>query len=321
VSGRERTDGRDDGAGRAAEAPSDIPAPGWKSIAKRVMAEVKEDQVQAVAAGLAFYAMLAIFPALIALVSIYGLVADPADVQEQVTSIAEALPSDAAGVVEEQLGSIVDSSSGALGWAAILSIIGALWTASSGVQQLIKSVNNAYDEEETRGFVRLRGLALLLTLGFMVVALLSLGLIVVIPPLLDSLSLGQGATWLIDIGRFLLLGAVVMVVLALIYRVAPDRDDPRWRWVSWGAVIATIIWIAASILFSVFVSQFGSYQETYGALAGVIVLLMWLFISAFIVLLGAEINSEIEHQTAVDTTTGEPAPMGRRGAVKADTVA
>jgi membrane protein len=313
--------GRDDGAGRTAESPSDIPAPGWRSIAKRVMAEIKEDQVQVVAAGLAFFAVLAIFPALIALVSIYGLVADPADVQEQVTSFAEALPSEAAGVVEDQLGTIVESSSGTLGWAAILSIVGALWTASSGVQQLIKSVNNAYDEEETRGFVRLRGLALLLTLGFIVVALVSLGLIVVIPPLLESLSLGEGVTWLIDIGRFVLLAAVVMVVLALIYRVAPDRDDPQWRWVSWGAVIATVIWIVASILFSVFVSRFGSYQETYGALAGVIVLLMWLFISGFIVLLGAEINAEIEHQTAVDTTAGEPAPMGRRGAVKADTVA
>ena len=321
MSARQQLGAREDGAGRTAERPSDIPAPGWKSIAKRVVAEVKEDQVQAVAAGLAFYAMLAIFPALIALVSIYGLVADPADVQEQVTSLAEALPSDAAGVVEEQLGSIVDSSSEALGWAAILSIVGALWTASSGVQQLIKSINNAYDEEETRGFLRLRGRALLLTLGFIVVALLSLGLIVVVPSLLDSLSLGEGMTWVIDIGRFVLLAAVVMVILALIYRVAPDRDDPQWRWVSWGAAIATVIWIVASVLFSVFVSQFGSYQETYGALAGVIVLLMWLFISGFIVLLGAEINSEIEHQTAVDSTTGDPRPMGRRGAVKADTVA
>lgn len=318
--GREPADEPGDDLGREADQPSDIPAGGWKDIAKRTFHQVREDRLQIVAAALGFYAMLAIFPALIAVVSIYGLVADPSTVQEQVGELADALPPESAVLIESQLTSIVENSSRALGWAAVLSILGALWAVSSGVQQLIKAVNIAYDEDETRGFFKLRGLALLFTLGLIVFAVISLALIVAVPPLLEQLDLGAGAEWAISIGRFVLLAAIFMVALAVLYRYAPDREAPQWKWSSWGAVIATVLWLIASILFTVFVTQFGSYQETYGALAGVIMLLLWFFITGFVVLIGAEINSEMEHQTRKDTTTGSTEPMGQRGAVKADTL-
>lgn len=314
-------DGSSTNVGREAEDPSDIPAQGWKDIIKRTGASIKEDNIQLMAAGLAFYTMLAIFPALIALVSIYGLVSDPADVQNQIESIAGALPSETSSLIESQLTAIVEGSSQALGWASAIAILGALWSASSGMQQGIKAINLAYDEEETRGFFKLRGVALALTLAYMVIALLSLGLILVVPPLLDQLEVGGAVNVLLSIAQFVMLAAVFVVGLALLYRYAPDRDEPSWEWLSWGAVIATVVWIIASIGFTFFVSQFGSYQETYGALAGVIVLLLWFFISAFVVLTGAELNAEMEHQTRRDTTTGPDQPMGERGAVKADTVA
>jgi membrane protein len=314
----------DDGAprdiGREAETPSDIPARGWKDILKRTVASIKEDNIQTVAAGLAFYTMLAIFPALVAFVSIYGLVSDPANVQNQIETFANALPSETASLIESQLTGIVESSAQALGWATAIAILGAMWSASSGMHQGIKAINLAYDEEETRGFMKVRGIALGLTLAYMVIAMLSLGLILVVPRLLEQLELGGAVNILLSVAQFVLLAIVFMVGLALLYRYAPDRDEPSWQWLSWGAVIATVVWIIASIGFTIFVSQFGNYQETYGALAGVIILLLWFFISAFVVLTGAELNAEMEHQTRRDTTTGPAEPMGRRGAVKADTV-
>lgn len=307
--------------GRDAEKPSEIPAQGWKGVLKRTFASIKEDHVQMMAAGLSFYAMLSIFPALIALVSVYGLVADPADVQDQIESVTQTLPESTSNLMESQLTGIVESSSTALGWATAIAILGALWTASSGMQQGIKAVNRAYDETETRGFVKLRGLALGLTVAFILIAIVSIGLLVGVPPLLQQLEVGGVVNALLSVAQYVLLALVFMSGLALLYRFAPDRSYATWQWLSWGAVVATVLWIIASIGFSIFVTQFGSYQETYGALAGVIVLLLWFFISAFVVLMGAELNAEMEHQTRRDTTKGRERPMGDRGAVKADTVA
>lgn len=317
---RTRSRESDGDIGREADKPSDLPAQGWRDILQRTLTSIKEDQVPLMAAGLAFYTMLAIFPALIAAVSIYGLVSDPADVQNQLQSLAGALPSETASLIESQLTGIVQGSSQALGWATVISILAALWSASSGMQQGIKAINLAYDEEETRGFLKLRGLALALTLAYILIGLISLGLILVVPPILDQLQLGGVVNVLLAIAQFVVLAAVFMVGLAILYRYAPDRDEPAWRWLSWGAVIATVVWILASVGFTFFVSQFGNYQETYGALAGVIILLLWFFISAFVVLMGAELNAEMEHQTRRDTTAGPDEPMGRRGAVKADTL-
>jgi membrane protein len=305
--------------GTRAEQPGQIPARGWLEIAKRVRRQVKEDQVALLAAGVAFYAILALAPALISVVTLYGLVADPAEVEQQMEPVIDALPEGASDILREQLTTIAEAPATGLSIGLVVSLALTLWAASSGMQGLIKAVNLAYDEPDRRGFVRLRALALAMTLcaiGFTVVAV---GLIAVLPAVLGALGLGPAAAAALRWGRWPLLAVLAVIGLAAVYRYAPDRDKPRRRWVSWGAVIAGVLWLAGSALFSFYVSTFGSYNETYGSLAGVIVLLLWLWLSSFVVLLGAEINAEAEHQTVADTTDGPPQPMGVRDAHVADT--
>ena len=313
---------RDDSSprGRGARRPMAIPPRGWKDILKRVKDEVGDDRVSAVAASVAFFGVLAIFPSLIALVSLYGLVADPADIQAQVKGWAGMLPPSARSLLTDQLQSLVDTSETALGFGVVLAILGALWSASSGMKAVMEAINIAYDEEETRGFLRFRLEALQLTLGALAILGLSFGLLAALPLLFGAFGLGAVGQQVVTIGRWPLMGLLVMFWLAVLYRRGPDRDHPQWRWVTWGAFVATVMWLAATGIFSFYVTRFGSYNETYGAIGGVIVFMLWLYISAFVVLLGAELNSEIEHQTAKDTTVGPDQPMGERGAVKADTL-
>jgi membrane protein len=307
-------------AGREAERPSEIPPRGWFAVLKRVKAEVKEDNVPLLAAGVAFYAMLAIFPAIIAVVTVYGMVADPAQVKSQVNELAKSLPAGADQLLTEQLTNVVNAGRQSLSIGLALSLLALLWSVSSGVQGLVKSLNVIYDERETRGFVKLRGLSLLLTLGAIVVAVIALALIAVFPNFVESLGLGQAGELAASIGRWVFLAALVLVALAVLYRLAPDRANPRWRWVSWGAVVALALWLLGSVGFSWYVDNFGKYNQTYGALAAVIILLLWLFLSAFAILLGAELDAETERQTARDTTTGPERPLGERDAEVADTV-
>lgn len=313
---------RDNGqaAGRDAERPGEIPPRGWFAILKRVKAEVKEDNVTLLAAGVAFYAMLAIFPAIIAVVTVYGMVADPAQVESQVNEFAKGLPAGAGELITEQLNNVVNAGRQALSIGLAISLLAVLWSASGGVQGLVKSLNLVYDERETRGFVKLRGLSLLLTLGAIVVVVVALALIAVFPGVIDDLGLGQAGELAASIARWVVLALVVLTALAVLYRYAPDRANPRWRWVSWGAVVALVVWLLGSVGFSWYVDNFGKYNQTYGALAAVIVLLLWLFLSSFAVLLGAEFDAEIERQTARDTTTGPDRPLGERDAEVADTV-
>lgn len=306
--------------GIEANRPTEIPAAGWKQIVKRAWQESKQDSVPLLAAGVAFFAFLAIFPAIIAVLNIYGLVADPRQAAEQVQSFASALPEASRRVITDQLQAVAASSGGALSFGLVVSVLAALWSASGGTMNLIKAVNLAYDEDETRGFVKLRGLAVLLTFGAIAFTLVALGLIAGVPALLGRLNLGTAGQIGIQVVRWGGLALFVMAALALVYRMAPDRDAPRLRWVSLGAVVATVLWVAGSVLFSLYVSNFGSYNKTYGAIAGVIVLMLWLYLTCYIVLLGAEINSESEHQTAQDTTRGEPTPMGERQARMSDTL-
>ena len=309
-----------DAAGREAERPSEIPARGWFAVLKRVKAEVKDDNVSLLAAGVAFYAMLALFPAIIALVTIYGMVADPAEVESQVGEFAKSLPSGADQLITQQLENVVNAGQQALSIGLALSLLAVLWSVSSGVQGLVKSLNLIYDERETRGFVKLRGLSLLLTLGAIVVVVVALVLITVFPGVIDDLGLGQAGELAASIVRWVVLALLVLVALAVVYRFAPDRTNPRWRWLSWGAVVALVLWLLGSVGFSFYVDNFGKYNQTYGALAAVIILLLWLYLSAFAVLLGAEFNAETERQTARDTTTGPERPLGQRDAEVADTV-
>jgi membrane protein len=307
--------------GEQAGHPTEIPARGWWQVLRRAVRESNADHVPMLAGGVAFFAFLAVFPALIAALTVYGLVADPAQVAAQVEGLAAALPEQARPLVADQLGAIVSTSGGALGVSLVVSLLAALWSASSGTGNLMQAINIAYDEEETRGFVRLRGTALLLTFGAIVFVLVALALVAIVPPLLDALPLGPLATVLAQVVRWGVLIAVVIVALAVVYRLAPDRDAPRLRWVSPGALVAAALWIVGSLVFSLYVDNFGSYNATYGALAGVVVLLLWLYLTSYIVLLGAEVNAESERQTRRDTTRGRPVPMGERRAVAADEVA
>jgi membrane protein len=307
--------------GQEAETPAQIPPRGWWQVVRRALKESSADHVPMLAGGVAFFAFLALFPALIAAITLYGLIADPGEVAGQVESLAGALPQETQPLIIDQLNSVVSTSGGALGVSLVVSLLAALWSASSGTGNLIQAVNLAYDEEETRGFFKLRRLALLLTIGAIVFLLVTLTLVAVVPPLLDALPLGAVGLVVAQMVRWVLLALVVIGALAVIYRVAPDRDAPRFRWVSVGALVAAVLWLIGSLLFSLYVNNFGSYNKTYGALAGVVVLMLWLYLTSYIVLLGAEINAEAERQTRRDTTKGEPQPLGERGAAAADQVA
>jgi membrane protein len=310
--------GPDQLPGIHAEKPTEIPWRGWKQILKRAWAEHKADNMPIIAGGVAFFGFLSIFPALIALISIYGLVASPETVARQVEDMSAQLPESAAQLIGEQLTAIVDNSGSALSISLVVSILAALWSASGGVGNLVTAVNIAYDEVEARNFVKLKLLSLALTLGAVVFVIVAFGLLAVVPAVLEVLPLGIVGTILAEVARWVLLLAMFAGSLAVLYRVAPDRDAPRFRWVSLGAVVVTVIWALVSIGFALYVDNFGSYDKTYGAIAGVIVLMLWLYLTCYLVLLGAEINSEAEHQTAHDTTTGEPQPMGARDAKMAD---
>jgi membrane protein len=304
--------------GGEAERPTQIPKRGWLQIVKRAWKEAKVDNISLVAAGVAYYAFLALFPTLIAAVLLYGLVASPQDVQRQVDEIGAALPSEAQALLSEQMQTIAATNSGALGIGLAIALLGALWSASGGVNGMITAINIAYDETETRGFVKLRGLSIALTLGAILFFIVAVVLIAVVPVVADVIGLGAFGRLLAEVLRWGLLIAAVLVALAILYRMAPDRDAPQFKWVSIGSIVATAIWIVASLAFSLYVDNFGNYAKTYGSLAGVVVLLLWLYVTSFIILLGAEINAEAEQQTIKDTTRGEPQPLGERGAVKAD---
>ncbi len=270
------------------------------------------------AAGVAFFGFVSLFPAMIAAVMTYGLVADPRQIRDQVSSVTDAMPKNARGLVMDQIGSLTSTPQQSLGIGLVVALALALWSASGGVGYLISAVNLAYDEEETRGFVRRKSLALGLTLGAIVFALVGIALVAVAPAVFDSLGLSTIGRVIAEALRWLVLLLVVVIALAFVFRVAPDRDAPKFAWVSTGAVVATVIWLVASLAFSLYVDNFGSYGKTYGSLAAVVVLLLWLWITCYIVLLGAEINAESEAQTVVDTTKGPSEPLGERGAVKAD---
>ena len=306
--------------GATADQPGDIPPKGWFQVTKRSWAEAKADQVPLLAAGVAFYTFLSLFPAMIAAVTVYGLVADRRTVAEQAEKLSAALPRDAASIITDQMRAITEQPERSLGLGLLIALVLALWSASGGVGNIITAVNVAYDEEETRGFVKRKALALGLTLGAIVFAAVAITLIAVAPALLDAFIPEGALRRLLEIARWAGLLVAVAVGLAVLYRYAPDRDAPRLAWVSVGAAVATVIWMLASVGFSLYVDNFGSYSKTYGALAGVAVLMLWLWITAFIVLLGAEINAEAEQQTVRDTTVGPAEPLGHRGAVKADSL-
>jgi membrane protein len=307
--------------GREAESPAQVPPRGWKDVLLRVKKDIKDDNVSIVAAGVAFFSVLALFPALIAMISIYGLFVEPEEAAAQAQQLTEVMPTAAADLIGNQMQSVAAASSGNLSISLIISIAVALWSASSGMNALIQGVNIAYDEPETRGFIKLRGLALLLTIGAILVFGMAIGAIAVFPALAGKLPGGQVLEVVAGVLRWVILGAVIIGALAVIFRLSPNRDQPRMKWVSSGAIMAAVFWLLASIGFSFYANNFGSYNETYGSIAAVIILMFWLYITAFIILIGAELNGQLELQTRKDTTTGPEKPMGERDAFAADKVA
>ena len=304
--------------GRSADKPSEIPARGWKDVLKRVKGKLATHNIPMIAGGIAFFAMLAVFPALIAAVSLYGLLFSPAEVEEQIQAAARVLPQEARNVLRDQLRALVSRGNTGLGWGAALGILGALFSASAGTEKLMDAIGIAYEQPNKRGMVKQRGLALLLTLGFFAAGIAAFATVAVLPAVLDFLHIGGLGPLFLRYGRWPALALIVMVGLGVLYAVAPNRERARWRWISWGAVIATGLWIAASAGLSLYVSYFSSFGETYGTIGGVIALMLWMYLSAFALLLGAELNAESEAQTTKDSTVGPSKPMGERGAVKAD---
>jgi membrane protein len=310
---------RDDHGNRA-DAPHEIPAKGWVDVGRRVKDEARDDNVTLVAAGVAFYGLLAVAPGLAALVSIYGLVASPADVARQMEALSTAMPPEARTLLADQLNQVVSTSGSAKGLGVALGIALALWSASAAMKNLIVALSTMYDETETRGFVKLRVRAVGLTVGALVFVLAAMGLLAVVPAGADGIG-NPALSTAVSIVRWPVLVVVMMAALAVLYRLAPDRDEPRWRWVSWGAVLGTAVWIVASLLFSFYTGNFGNYSKTYGSMAVVVVTMLWLWITSLCVLLGAEVNAELERQTEHDSTRGAARPLGERGAEVADQVA
>ncbi len=311
-----RLEGQYPGAG--ADKPTEIPAKGWLQVVRRGLKEFSADQMPLMAAGVAFYAFLSLVPTLIAATLVYGLVTSPEDVQRQIDELSSVLPQDAANLVGGQMADLASAKNTGLGFGLLVSLALALWSASGGTGNLISAVNTAYDEKETRNFIKKRGLALALTVGAIIVFVLTASLVAVFPAVANALGVTGIARVGLEALRWVVLLAVLAIALAVLYRLAPDRDDPKIKWTSVGAVVAIVVWVLASVVFSLYVNNFGSYGKTYGALAGIVILLTWLWLSVVAILLGAEINAEMEKQTVKDTTTGPDKPLGERSAVKAD---
>jgi membrane protein len=306
--------------GRTAGRPTEIPRRGLRDVFARVRFEAKSDHVTLLSAGIAFYGLLALVPALVAVISIYGLVADPRDVRTQIVDALSASPREVREMVSTQLEAIASSSGASTIIAVILGLLAAVWSASAGVGHLIEALNVAYDEDERRTLVRRKATALAFTFGASVFVAIAFVAIALLPSIVASTGLGAAGRVLVGIVRWVLLLAAMYVGLAVLYRYGPCRGAPQWRWVSPGATVAAVMWILGSLLFSAYTANFAKYNETYGSLGAVVVLMLWLFLTALSVIVGAEVNAEMERQTARDTTAGEPQPMGERGAHAADTL-
>ncbi|CAN5342279.1 hypothetical protein BH09PSE2_BH09PSE2_03690 [soil metagenome] len=305
--------------GRAAGSPLAIPAKGWKDVLARTWKEFNDDQVAAVAGGVTFFGLLALFPAVAAFVSLYGLFADVAKAREQLRLLAGFLPHDILAFVGDEMVRIAGGEHATLGLTFTVSLLFSLWSANGAVKALFHGLNIAFEERETRGIVKLNLVSLAFTLGAIVFSLLAVGAVVVAPVALGYLGLDAGAHALALL-RWPVLMLILVGGLSLIYRYGPSRSQPRWRWLTPGGIVAALLWVGASLLFSWYVANFAHYDRTYGSLGAVIGFMFWLWYSMIIVLFGAELNAELEHQTAVDTTTGAPLPLGQRGAKMADTL-
>jgi membrane protein len=304
------------GADDRAAGPLQVSGRGWLAVLRATVRDFGRDQIPAVAAGATFYALLALFPALAAFVSLYGLVADVNKAREQILTLGGVLPGGAISVLDQQLTRLGAANHGSLGVAFVSGLAISIVSANAGMKALISGLNIAYDEREKRNFITLNALSLGFTLVAIVFAVVAIAAVIAAPGLLRSLGLGAAAG--LSVVKWPLLLLIVTGAFALIYRFGPSREPARWRWVTPGAATAAVGWMVMSLLFSWYVGNFGHYNQTYGSLGAVIGFMTWIWLSLIVVLFGAELNSELEMRTFVDTTTGVPQPPGQRGAHVAD---
>lgn len=306
--------------GREAEKPGEIPAKGWKDTLLRVKKEISDDKVSMLAASMSYYALLACVPALTSMVLLYAWFSDPAEISQHISGISRFLPAEATQIIHDQLSSLATKAPTTLGLSAIGTLLFSLWSASKGSTSVIEAMNIIYDEKECRGFFKRTLMALGFTLLGTVLSIVAVFVVVAMPvitsifnfvPMFEILS--QAAGWVV-----LLL--IFSFYLSCVYRFGPCRQKAKWKWVSRGSLFASVLWAITSALFAWYASNFGNFNKTYGSLGAVVVLMTWFWISSFIILIGGEINSELEHQTKKDTTTGPAKPLGARGAYMADTV-
>jgi len=308
-----------DERGRRATKPQEIPVRGWRDIAFRVRNEVADDRVGFVAAAVAFYLLIAVVPLLASLVGAYGLIADAQDVPRHVETLSNLFPAEVLGLVEEELRRIA-SEQDVAGLSLVVGLALSLWAGSKATDAVIVAMNIAYDERESRKLIWKKLVSLGLTFGALIFLCVAAALLAATPAVVELMNLPKFLEGALTFLRWLLLLVATMFWFAVIYRYAPCRSRPKWRWVSWGAFIGTLLWVLASAAFSFYVSNWDSYSATYGSLGAIITIMMWCFISGFCVMVGAEINAETEHQTTIDSTEGPPQEMGKRGAHVADTI-
>jgi membrane protein len=311
---------KEQGRGRHAVVPWHIPWAGWKDILWRVYDSVNDNRLLAVAGGVAFYSLLAIFPAVAAFVSLYGLIADASTIDSHLSLAAGIFPAGAVDLLHEQITRIAAKGNAKLGLGFITGLAIAIWSANAGMKAIIDALNVVYDEKEKRSFVKLNLLSLLFTLIAILSLMVALAGVVVAPMVFSAIGLSSLWSLVIVVLRWPLLLVLAAVALAAIYRCGPSRTEARWQWLSVGSVAAAIGWMITSVLFSWYIAHFGAYNATYGSLGAVVGMMMWMWISAVVILLGGELNAEIEHQTAHDSTVGAAKPLGARGAVMADTI-
>jgi len=309
---------RESGRGRQADTPEEIPPRGWRDILWRVFWAISRDRILSTSGGVAFFSLLAVFPGIAAIVSLYGLFADASTIGKHLSLLSGLMPKGVLQLIAETL--IFRQGNETLGTAFIVGLLIALVSANSGMAALFDALNVVYNEREKRSLLCFYATTFLFTLAGIVFVIFAIAGVVVLPLMLKFVGLTTRTNWLLGILRWPILFATIVLSLACIYRYGPSRKDARWRWVTWGSIAGALLWMGTSMLFSWYVATFDTYNKIYGSLGAGVGFMVWLWISAVVVLLGGELNAQMEHQTARDTTEGSSKPLGSRGAMMADHV-
>lgn len=298
-----------------------IPWAGWKEVLKRAKDKMESKNIPIMAAGVAFYFFLSLFPALLAIVTLYTFITDPLLVREHLEELSKIMPPDVHEFITEKIMNIVGATDNTRTWGLALSFIIGLGSANKGTLMLFRAINEIYDEQDDRNMILQNLITLGVTLGLMIVGILCMFMLIAYPMMREFIELNGTIESIIAFSRWIVLAVVFLFCVALIYQFAPQRSRPKFNWVSTGAIIATVLWVIGSLLLTVYIKNFDKIEDLYGQISALIVMMIWLNITALVVLLGAQINAELEHQTDADTTHGEEKPLGERHAYFADHVA